>query len=575
MKSAHLPRLIGAVAISLSTNALQPTARSSSELVFEDAFNRRINEHGVQLVDWEGQIANPAIQINILPPSDATFPASVVISSTQPRLYFDLPSAATASGPSKSFPVPNLSTRAPVFVSIYPDRDALDEDHLLTVKFTTANGAQWTQTLKVHVIDQDKGQAPLFTVPIDFSKDQTGFFNDAAQRNIVRQAADDWAYFFTDMNLDVVAAGAEETFIWNRDGFNSGAYVTNGVAYRGFLLYAYGIDAATPPYRSGGEPSFIGGFQSSGGNVLPLKRSGGVEIEIKGNFNTLGWYLTSGDDDWWKTGNLSDEQNDLYSIARHEIGHALIFNPSHTLFRNYKSAGAVNEPRVVAYHGSAPQVDAFDHLNGAIDRLSRKGAFGYEYFGSMPARRWTNTKLDLLVAQAIGYTLRPTSAFAALQISTESLTRGAVATDYAETIQSSGGIPFYKWSLSAGALPDGLTLDSFTGTIAGKPASVGVFAFTVELRDCDSATAPVTRAFAIRVEAAPFIITAIEQDNADILLSFTTVAGRSYQVEYKNDLPAAAWTLLRGDLNGTGSIVSVPDPGAAILPQRFYRAVEF
>ena len=88
------------------------------------------------------------------------------------------------------------------------------------------------------------------------------------------------------------------------------------------------------------------------------------------------------------------------------------------MFGNFKTAGTVNDAAVVAYHGSAPAIDASDHLNGSLDRLSRKGAFGYEYFGDVPARRWTITKLDLLVAQAIGYTLRATSAFAPLAIGT-------------------------------------------------------------------------------------------------------------------------------------------------------------
>jgi hypothetical protein len=307
---------------------------------------------------------------------------------------------------------------------------------------------------------------------------------------------------------------------------------------------------------------------------LPLKRSGGTEIEIKGNFNTLGWYLTTGDDDWWRASNFGNEQNDLYSISHHEIGHALMFNPSHTLFGNYKSAGSVNATAVVAYHGSAPAIDGSDHFNGSIDRLSKKGAFGYEYFGAVPARRWTITKLDLLLAQSIGYILRPTSAFAPLQIDTTGLPRGAVATFYSQTLQGSGGIPTYKWSAVSGALPAGLALDSFTGTISGNPSAVGTFAFTAELRDYDSATTPLTRSLSIRVESIPFLITAIEKNGADVLLRFTTINGRTYRVEYKDDLPAASWSLLRGNVNGTGDIVTVTDPGAANLPKRFYRAVE-
>ena len=114
------------------------------------------------------------------------------------------------------------------------------------------------------------------------------------------------------------------------------------------------------------------------------------------------------------------------------------------------------------------------------------------------------TKLDLRVAQAIGYTLRPTSAFAALAITTTGLPRGAIANFYSQTLQAGGGIPFYGWSVIAGALPGGLALDPFTGVISGHPSAVGTFNFTVRLRDYDAATAPVTRAFSITIEATPF-----------------------------------------------------------------------
>ena len=82
------------------------------------------------------------------------------------------------------------------------------------------------------------------------------------------------------------------------------------------------------------------------------------------------------------------------------------------------------------------------------------GAFGYEYFGDVPRRRCLITNLDLLIAQAIGYRLRPTSAFAPLSITTTDLPAGSVSEPYAENLQAVGGIPFYNWTVDAGPLPD-------------------------------------------------------------------------------------------------------------------------
>ena len=77
----------------------------------------------------------------------------------------------------------------------------------------------------------------------------------------------------------------------------------------------------------------------------------------------------------------------------------------------------------------------------------------------------------------------------------------------------------------------------------------------------------------IRVETTPLRITT-ERSGADVLVRFTTIAGRTYRIEYKNDLPAAAWSVLAANVAGTGGIVTVADAGAANLPKRFYRAVE-
>ena len=185
--------------------------------------------------------------------------------------------------------------------------------------------------------------------------------------------------------------------------------------YQGFLLYAYGIknelvpsDSAIPPgrvllkrdpaarmIRSGGEPSPYGGFQVSAGGTMPIRRSGGLEIEVRGNYNTLGWLVTLTDGDWWKAANLGDAAADLYSIAHHEIGHALIFNPNNSLI---KRGQTLNDERIRAYLGSSPALNQSDHLDGVIDPASLHGAFGNEYHGRMPRGRWLITKLDLLCA---------------------------------------------------------------------------------------------------------------------------------------------------------------------------------
>ena len=77
--------------------------------------------------------------------------------------------------------------------------------------------------------------------------------------------------------------------------------------------------------------------------------------------------------------------------------------------------------------------------------------------------------------------------------------------EYDFTLEATGGITPYTWSISSGALPGGLTLDATTGRIAGTVPTVGSdtpFNFTV--RAADSATVPTTatRLLSMLVRAA-------------------------------------------------------------------------
>lgn len=337
--------MVGLNFLTSSTSILAQTPGNSNYILVEDIFGRKLNDFGIVLVDWEGYLANPAIEIFITPPSDFQFPAQVVLTANDPRLYFDSPdkprfsnvSFIGPSGPTRIVDY-NNSTPQSVFISIFPDRDTTDEDHLISIEFTDAANRKEFLTLKLHVIGQDQKRELFYDIIVDFSQDETGFFSDSIfgqqRRSIVEQAARDWAYFIDDMQLDTVAAFDESTFIFDPDTlFTTGKLVQNINTYDGFLLYVYGIDAPQPPFRSGGEPS-THSFQTTSNGVatLPLRRSGGTELEIKGNFNNLGWILTERDDDWWVSANLDIESNDLYSIAHHEMGHAIFANSGYLGF---------------------------------------------------------------------------------------------------------------------------------------------------------------------------------------------------------------------------------------------------
>jgi hypothetical protein len=467
----------------------------AGEMVVEDIFGRRLNEHGLILVDWDGRIANPAIRFFVGPPQDASFPARATLTCNEPRVYFNLPSTIGPRGPRKVVEFKKWE-KLPVFVSIFPDRKREDLDIVVELRFDDANGRSQGLKLPCHVRALEEKDHKPFPITVDFSQDRTGFFKDEEKRRVVRQAAEDWSYYFETVPLEPVAAGREQTFVWDDDGWKTGHLVLNSHAYTGYVVYAYGIHTAE--LRSGGEPSRTGSLQS---RKLPIHRSGGLEVETHGNYNTNGWLVSLAPEDFWQATNLAGSKNDLFSIAHHEMGHSLIFNPANPLFERAKKMGKLEDPAIKRYLGTDLKIDRADHLSGAVDPISRRGAFGNEFHGDMPLCRWQITKLDLLCAKAIGYPVRATSAFAPLQLLTKTLREGVLGKKYEEKIRAAGGIPFYNWELTEGLLPPGLQLDSFSGAITGIPAKVGVFDFTVRVRDYDEKTRGLSRK--LRLEMRP------------------------------------------------------------------------
>lgn len=74
------------------------------------------------------------------------------------------------------------------------------------------------------------------------------------------------------------------------------------------------------------------------------------------------------------------------------------------------------------------------------------------------------------------------------------------------TFGASGGTSPYTFSISAGALPPGLAINSSTGAVTGTPTTAGVFAFTLHVVDSASATANASCSITVvAASAAPFL----------------------------------------------------------------------
>jgi putative Ig domain-containing protein len=89
-----------------------------------------------------------------------------------------------------------------------------------------------------------------------------------------------------------------------------------------------------------------------------------------------------------------------------------------------------------------------------------------------------------------------------LTITTSTLPSGTDGTGYSQTMQASGGVAGYTWSITAGSLPNGLTLAPTTGAISGTPTVSGVFNFTASVTDSGSPAQTQSIAASIVVAAA-------------------------------------------------------------------------
>ncbi len=128
------------------------------------------------------------------------------------------------------------------------------------------------------------------------------------------------------------------------------------------------------------------------------------------------------------------------------------------------------------------------------------------------------------------FSLTVAAAVTPVQIITSSVPSGQVGTAYPTTLAASGGTTPYSWSISAGALPGGLTLATASGTISGTPTTAGTFSFTVKVTDSTAPTAQTaTKSFSITVAAAvtPVQITTNSIPSGQVGTAYTTILAAS------------------------------------------------
>ncbi|MDB6035818.1 MAG: Repeat family, partial [Verrucomicrobiales bacterium] len=106
-----------------------------------------------------------------------------------------------------------------------------------------------------------------------------------------------------------------------------------------------------------------------------------------------------------------------------------------------------------------------------------------------------------------------------------------------------------------------------TVTLFALQSQAGNATITVEVEDGGLAIAQTS--FTLAVRPGLLLISIARVDSSRINIKFRTIAGKTYTVEYKNDLTDANWTSL-GSVNGDGTMQSYDDVAANPV-RRFYR----
>ncbi|MEM9304200.1 MAG: Ig domain-containing protein [Pseudomonadota bacterium] len=392
-------------------------------------------------------------------------------------------------------------------VGIHPDREGGDEQYTLDIELSDGNGEVHQHSLPIHVCDQDRPDRETdFQFHVDYSYDFFGYLEEDPDGQVVAEAAErtlnDLAYFFADMRFDEVPVGACSTEVnftipdrpatgENTKAYDRGHYV--------FITSHSGGGGLNSPYmhRIDGEETDFSACSFWGANPreqLSVNVDQRIYVPEYRWWQVVSWnYGRNGeclgdevgdpgkgciacpDDEPW----CAHQRGDLYWPNLHELNHGLTLATGWPRWYRWFFSDnlCVDDDALMRYSGTCLPMYRTDHVV----------LFG-ETFESNKQADWGRTlfrKYDYLLMQATGWELRDTTMLVELSLATESLAGGTVGSPFDQRLEAYGGVPSYRFTITQGSLPPGLTLNGFNGRLQGTPTVPGTYRFTVLLEDSD------------------------------------------------------------------------------------------
>jgi hypothetical protein len=229
-----------------------------------------------------------------------------------------------------------------------------------------------------------------------------------------------------------------------------------------------------PPYSKGSHDSDVDTeLREMRQNALPLLEAAGVDLVLSGHSHSYERsFLIDGH--YGLSGTFTASMKKDGGSGR-EDGTGAYQKPT--------SGPAAHEGAVYAVAGSSGQI-----AGGALNHPAMYVSFNL--LGSM-ALDVVNNRLDAKFIDNTGavrdyFTILKGSSPAAPTITTTTLPDATIGAAYSTVVSATGGATPYSWSIAAGLLPNGLAIDSSSGTIAGVPSGpAGTSTFDVRVAGND------------------------------------------------------------------------------------------
>jgi Putative Ig domain len=142
-------------------------------------------------------------------------------------------------------------------------------------------------------------------------------------------------------------------------------------------------------------------------------------------------------------------------------------------------------------------------------------------------------------SHSLGVTISPMM----LRVATTSLPSGQVSAAYSATLAASGGTPPFRWSVSSGALPPGLTLAAATGVISGTPTTAeDVKTVTIQVSDAWTPRQSSSQSLSVAISPPTLLITTTSLPSGQVGTAYNATLAAS------GGTPPYQWSVSSGAL---------------------------